>query len=175
MHRLGDLRLQMHTHTHNLRWDDYSSVTVWRGLLFPHILLSVLRPHKGQYTCQKSVRIPSWLRSKTSPCYLLVCVCVCLIQNLSWIHYSLDFIQNNISDSDLVAQRSHCKNIMTVMTVNEYSSVLLKGGCRSILRLRLDSCVFSFKYIHPLQVYKWSSQNAQSHIALSQISVIWWL
>jgi len=128
---------------------------------------------------QRSVRLSKIclrpiLRSKPSQCDLLVRVCVCV----SSIHYSFDFIQNNIFDSgsvnDLVAQRSHCQNIMTIMAVSENTlSVLLKGGCRSILRLRLHSFVFNFKYIN-LTLYKYTTVPVRlhSHIALPQIGII---
>lgn len=39
--------------------------------------ISLLRTYKDQYACQKSVRVPSLLRSKPSQCDLRVCVCVC--------------------------------------------------------------------------------------------------
>lgn len=132
MHRLDDSRLQMLTHTHRFRWDDYGRVAIWRGLLCLHISSSVF-PHYGPTKVSVPVTISvfhlDWdLKSQHVICLL----CVCVISNLSWVHCSFfsDQQKENIwglfleAFTGLDAEMSRCQHIMTLMAVGEYINTI---------------------------------------------------
>lgn len=145
-----------HTHTHTrfqMRWLWSSHNLTW-PFMSAYFVLSIpsLRPHKGQRACQ-NLSVPSRLRSKATACYLFV-VCVCMIQNLSWVHYSFVSIQQkeNIwglfleAFTGLDAEMNHCHHIMTLIAVSEYINTIERDfWCNNILVIHSAGSVLCIK------------------------------